>query len=138
MADDLDELTKKELKERARQRDLSVSGTKDELVDRLRESSSSAGASAGSETGGGVDGVRSAVEAAQNGFGALNDSEVDSIVGVSNDEGDWTVRLRVVEMRRIPPSSDIVATFDVTVDGDDGELKSFEQVARSRRDEVER
>ena len=54
----------------------------------------------------------------------------ESVSGANRaDGGGWTVAVDVVELSRIPPSTDVLATYEVTIDGR-GELV---ELARSRR-----
>ena len=53
----------------------------------------------------------------------------ESISGVNRSEEGWSISLDLVELSRIPPSTDLLATYDVTLDGS-GELVDL---VRSRR-----
>ena len=47
---------------------------------------------------------------------------VDSIVGLERGEGkSWTVTIEVVELARVPRSTDVLGAYDVTLDAN-GEL----------------
>jgi hypothetical protein len=60
----------------------------------------------------------------------------ESVSGISKSEdGGWTVALDVVELSRIPPSTDMMATFEVTLGGD-GELSEFGRVRRYVRSQA--
>ena len=72
------------------------------------------------------DAVRTALDLVQQ----LAGRQPESVSGVNRcDEGGWTVAVDVVELSRIPPSTDVLATFEVTLD-DGGELV---EMARARR-----
>jgi hypothetical protein len=55
--------------------------------------------------------------------------DAESVSGVNRSEEGWAVALDVVELSRIPPSTDLLATYDVTLDSS-GDLVDL---ARSRR-----
>lgn len=64
----------------------------------------------------------------------LTGKEPEGITGVERDEdGDgWKITVEVVEDRRIPSSSDILATYQTLI-GPDGELASYRRVRRYSR-----
>src|SRR3954451_686160 len=45
----------------------------------------------------------------------------ESVSGVNRSEEGWSVALDVIELSRIPPTPDLLATYDVSLDGS-GEL----------------
>ena len=69
----------------------------------------------------------------------LNDftgNDAESISGVAHArDGGWDVRLEVVELERIPRSTDILATYAVELDRH-GELMRCERVARYYRNQA--
>lgn len=133
-----DEQTVEELREELRARDLKVSGTKDELLDRLDEADEE-----GDQRGEGPpdgpatsDRSRLGTVVAQIGqdLGAVTGLTVERVTGLARANGEWHAEVDVVEVSRVPPSTDILATYAVTADGD-GELLGFERVRRFRRSE---
>jgi hypothetical protein len=60
---------------------------------------------------------------------ALTRRKVEAIAGLSRDEGGWRVEVEVLEVARIPPTTDVVGIYAVWVDGD-GDLVSYERVER--------
>ena len=73
-----------------------------------------------------ADAVRTARELVEE----LVNKRPESVSGANRaDGGGWTVAVDVVELSRIPPSTDVLATYEVTIDGR-GELV---ELARSRR-----
>lgn len=77
----------------------------------------------------------SAAEAARDGLRQiveLTGKEPESVTGVRPAEDGWRVTVEVVEDRRIPPSTDILATYEAELDGD-GELLSYRRVRRYSR-----
>ena len=62
----------------------------------------------------------------------------ESISGATRAEGGgWTVCVDVVELSRIPPSTDLLATYEVTLDagGDLVELARARRYVRNQSDE---
>jgi Gas vesicle synthesis protein GvpO len=51
------------------------------------------------------------------------------------DEGGWTVGVEVVETRRIPDSTDILAVYEAQLD-EEGELVAYRRVKRYSRCQV--
>lgn len=64
--------------------------------------------------------VKKAVEQ----FGTLTGRAPESVVGARWDDDKWIVRLEVVESRRIPDSADLLAEYEVELDGQ-GELLAY-------------
>jgi hypothetical protein len=62
--------------------------------------------------------------------------EVESVSGFEREDGRWRVTLEVVEVQRIPESTDVLGSYEVVLD-DDQNLVSFGQTRRYRRSQVE-
>lgn len=62
----------------------------------------------------------------------LTDRVADDVVLVERTEDGWRVGLEVVEVRRIPDTTDILAVYEVTVDSH-GELVSCRRERRYLR-----
>ncbi len=62
----------------------------------------------------------------------LTGKEPEGITGVEPAEDGWVVGVEVVEDKRIPSSTDILATYETEV-GTDGELVSYRRVRRYTR-----
>jgi hypothetical protein len=60
---------------------------------------------------------------------ALTGRRPEVIVGVERNDDGWQVELEVVESRRIPDSTDILATYRVQVD-EDGEMMGYYRAQR--------
>lgn len=147
--------TKDELQDELRGRDLPVSGNKDELIDRLESDDSSSerteggddgGSGSASDTGGGTaSGSSSGSTATSSGGGGLKPLQlarraaqqleqvggrrVDGTTGLEQTSEGWRVQLEVVEASRIPPSTDVLGTYEVVVD-QDGDLLRYERIRR--------
>ncbi len=59
----------------------------------------------------------------------LTRHKIEGISGLSPDEDGWRVEVEVVEVHRVPSSTDVMGTYAVYVDGDGG-LTSYERVER--------
>ena len=62
-------------------------------------------------------------------------AEADSISGLERSETGWLVRVEVVEVRRIPDSTSVLACYQVAVD-DNGELQSYRREHRYYRNQA--
>src|ERR671935_87476 len=59
-------------------------------------------------------------------------SEAESVSGIERSNGHWCVSVEVVQLRRIPESTDVLASYAVVID-DDGGLISLREARRYRR-----
>jgi hypothetical protein len=62
--------------------------------------------------------------------------EAESVSGLTRTSNGWKVTLEVVELRRIPESTDVLASYEVELDGD-GQLLGFERGRRYHRSQAE-
>ena len=62
--------------------------------------------------------------------------EAESVSALQRSNGSWHITLEVVEVRRIPDSTDVLASYEVVLD-DDGGVVSMERTRRYRRSHVE-
>jgi hypothetical protein len=65
----------------------------------------------------------------------LTGQEVEGITGLHRNEDGWIVEIDVLELRRVPATTDVIATYEVEVDGD-GELLGYHRRHRYVRGEV--
>ena len=72
----------------------------------------------------GQEGLRQIVE--------LTGKSPEGVSGVERSEDGWLVTVEMVEDRRIPSSTDLLATYQVELD-EDGELLSYRRVRRYAR-----
>lgn len=129
MTSDLDDHTKEELQEMARERDVAVSGTKDELVDRLREADGAQqqGRSANDSS---ASPFRRALDQLRDEFQSTTGLSIEVVTALSRaDDGGWSAKVQVVEQRRVPPTSDMLGIYDVAMDSN-GEMTSLERIER--------
>jgi hypothetical protein len=59
----------------------------------------------------------------------LTGRETEGVVGLERTDDGWTVLIEVLELRRIPNTTDVLAIYEVTVDGD-GELEGYRRLQR--------
>lgn len=76
------------------------------------------------------------VDTARNELEQLLGREVESVSGFERADDGWRVTLEVVEVRRVPESTDVLGSYEVALD-DDRNLVSFNQTHRYRRSQVE-
>ncbi len=72
--------------------------------------------------------------------------ELESLVGcpaegvsgirADDDGGGWVVLVDVLELERMPSTTDVLGLYEVTVDGD-GEVTGYRRVRRYLRSQVE-
>mgnify|MGYP001454227779 CR=1 FL=1 len=66
-------------------------------------------------------------------FEELTGNRPESVSSMHRGEdGDWTFRVEVVELRRIPDAVSLLATYELYVDSD-GDLSGWERVRRYER-----
>jgi hypothetical protein len=86
--------------------------------------------------------ARDAVEAVREEFPALLGRPVESVLGVEraeeNGNGDagWLVTVQVVELERIPRSTDVLGAYAVELDGG-GELVGYRRRRRYHRSQAD-
>lgn len=68
---------------------------------------------------------------------ALRGVDAESVSSLQHGFEGWTVTLEVVEVTRIPSSTDVLASYEVVLD-DDGDLVRFERVNRYYRGQTAR
>jgi hypothetical protein len=59
---------------------------------------------------------------------------IESVTGMEKDGSDWTVTLEVLELSRIPSTTDVLGSYEVTMDKD-GELTGVQRTRRYPRAE---
>jgi hypothetical protein len=60
---------------------------------------------------------------------------VEAVTGMEKDGTDWTVTVEVVELSRIPNTTDVLGSYHVTLDKD-GEVTSAKRTRRYYRSEA--
>ena len=82
----------------------------------------------------GISGARAAAMARQQ-IEEMIDRPCESVSGLTRKPDGWTVMLEVVELERVPPTTDILATYRVQLDSE-GELMGYERVSRYYRNQA--
>jgi hypothetical protein len=59
----------------------------------------------------------------------------DTVSGLSRDNGTWHVSVVMIELKRIPESEDVLATYEVALD-DAGNMISYQRTRRYYRGQV--
>jgi hypothetical protein len=81
--------------------------------------------------------AREAVELVRGDFPALLGRPVESVLGVERAEnGGWNVLVQVIELERIPRSTDVLGAYVVNLD-DDGELIGYRRRRRYNRSQAD-
>ena len=75
------------------------------------------------------------VQLAREQFTALSGLEPESTSGLVRMDGGWEIQVDVVEVRRIPDTASLLATYRVTTD-EAGEVTGYERVRRFNRGEA--
>lgn len=65
----------------------------------------------------------------------LTNRQAESVSSVSRTRAGWLVVLEIVELERVPQSTDVLASYQVELD-EDGELVSYDRVARYYRNQA--
>ena len=76
--------------------------------------------------------AREAAELARQYIAEMTDREPVQMTSVSPTEDGWLVEVEVIEDRRIPSSSDILAVYEVELDAN-GELLAYRRIRRYLR-----
>jgi hypothetical protein len=81
--------------------------------------------------------ARDAVQRVREELPALLGRPVESVLGVQHDDdGGWQVTVQVVELARIPSSTDVLGAYVVTLD-EDGELEGYQRRRRYNRSQAD-
>jgi hypothetical protein len=68
--------------------------------------------------------------------GALTGKPIEGVLGLRRDDDGWQVTVELVELRRVPDSTDVLGAYDVALDRD-GELLEYRRTRRYYRSQVE-
>jgi hypothetical protein len=63
-------------------------------------------------------------------------ARAESVSGLSRTEGGWKVTLDVVELERVPRSTDVLASYEVELD-ENGDLVGYRRMSRFFRNQVD-
>ena len=133
---DYDAMTSEELQAELRRLGRKVSGSRAKLIERLREAGgqeekteSAASTERGEQPSLGEIGGRIRRE-----FSNLSGLEVERLSALREREEGWLAHVDVVEVRRIPPSTDVMASYEVLANSR-GEVQGYERIRRFHRAE---
>ena len=74
-------------------------------------------------------GRRNCRAAAARQLGQLAAKEVEGVTGLERTDDGWRVELDVLELRRVPNTTDVLAIYEVLMDSD-GDLDSYRRLHR--------
>jgi hypothetical protein len=66
---------------------------------------------------------------------ALTGFNIDTISHLGHDDNGWHATVELVELKRIPNSSDVLATYDVRFD-ESGNITGYERTKRYQRSQL--
>ena len=67
---------------------------------------------------------------------ALVGCPAEGVTAIRRIEDGWTAMVDVLELERVPETTDVLASYEVTFDGD-GEVTGYRRVRRFQRSQVE-
>ncbi|TWD81700.1 gas vesicle protein GvpO [Kribbella amoyensis] len=76
--------------------------------------------------------LRSVALSAATELSELIGHQVESVVAIDRDDDGWKVQVEVVESRRVPDTTDILAIYEVETDGD-GAMTGYRRLGRHVR-----
>ena len=85
-------------------------------------------------SGGALSAIRAAAMA-QEQLEQLTGRSVESVSGLARRGDGWVVTLELVELERVPPTTDILASYRVELN-QEGELMAYERVSRYYRNQA--
>lgn len=68
-------------------------------------------------------------EAASRELGQLTGKQIEAVTGLERTDDGWRVEVEVLELNRVPNTTDVLATYDVALDSD-GELEGYRRGRR--------
>jgi predicted TPR repeat methyltransferase len=79
--------------------------------------------------------IQKVVRSAMAQMGDMTGLVGDNVSSLAKADSGWKLVVNMVELKRIPPSTDMLASFDVSVDGD-GNVINYQRTRRYLRDQV--
>jgi hypothetical protein len=58
--------------------------------------------------------------------------DAEGVIGLEKTEDGWRIEVEVLEVRRIPETTDVLALYELTVDAD-GDLEGYRRMRRYTR-----
>jgi hypothetical protein len=81
-------------------------------------------------------GIKALILKARSEFEELTGRPIDRVVGVEPEDAGWRLTVEVVELERIPASTNVIGTYDVVV-GREGEVHEFARTRRYHRNRAD-
>jgi hypothetical protein len=75
------------------------------------------------------------IEGAKLQLGSIVSYPIDGVTGVKKVQDGWELLITLIELTRIPASSDVLAEYSVSLDNT-GEIISYKQIQRFLRNQV--
>jgi Gas vesicle synthesis protein GvpO len=69
-------------------------------------------------------------------FAELSSKTVEGVTGLRRTDDGWVVELDVLELRRVPETTDVLATYEIALDSS-GELEGYRRAHRYVRGQAE-
>jgi hypothetical protein len=69
-------------------------------------------------------------------LGELTSKDIEGVTALQRTEDGWQLELEVLELRRIPSTTDVLATYQVGLDSS-GELEEYRRLGRYVRGQAE-
>jgi hypothetical protein len=70
-------------------------------------------------------------------IGELVGCPAEGVTGVRKDDDQWVVTVEVLEVGRVPETTDVLASYEVQIDAD-GDVVGYRRLRRYLRADVER
>jgi len=65
----------------------------------------------------------------------LTGLKADTVSGFDRQDNGWHVRVELIELKRIPEATDVLATYEGVLD-DEGNLLSYQRIRRYLRQQI--
>ncbi|HEY2436348.1 MAG TPA: gas vesicle protein GvpO [Solirubrobacteraceae bacterium] len=79
---------------------------------------------------------REAIERVRRDLPQLLGRPIEAVLGLERDDGRWKVTVQVVELSRIPSTTDILGSYEVTLD-EQGEVVGYRRNRRYHRNQTD-
>ena len=79
---------------------------------------------------------REAVQRAREQLTELMGRPVEAVLGMERDDEGWVITAQVIELARIPNSTDVLGEYAVSLD-DDGEVIAYRRMRRYQRSQAD-
>jgi hypothetical protein len=96
------------------------------------------GSGSGSGSSDGASGISGAeaVQQAREQLEEMMGRPVEAVLGMERDDDGWMVTVQIVELRRVPNSTDVLGIYGVSVDAD-GNVVGYRRTRRSYRSQAD-